>query len=301
VDTDELLASEARRRPRAAAAAFGAAVLILGSYVGSGLIFADAPRAPLLDALSRTAAPGPVGSAPSGKVAFYEFYADRSVALIGASLARALGFLLIGLALTFLAQATRARSQAFPKLALSVPLIGGVLSAISYLASPIGTVTAVNAFLDGPRTVDAAADVVSSQFVVAAGLIGFVGGLALALGLVLVALNAMRVGLLTRFMGVLGILAGVLTFIPIGSPLPVVQCFWLAALGALFLGRWPGGEPPAWRTGEAQPWPTQQELREARDRARSGARAAEPAPAAAVAAGGTPHPASNKRKRKRRS
>lgn len=302
MDADETLASEARRRPRAAAAAFGAAVLILGSYVGSGLVFSDAPRAPLLDALGRTAAPGPIGSAPSGKLAFYEFYADRGAALIGTSVARSLGFLLIGAALTFLAQATRARSETFPKLALYVPLVGGALSAISYLASPVGTVLAVDEFLDGARTVDAAADVVSSNFVVTAGLIGFAGGLALALGLVLVSLNAMRAGLLTRFMGVLGILAGVLTFIPIGSPLPVVQCFWLGALGALFLGRWPGGEPPAWKTGRAEPWPTQQDLREARERARGKepASAAEPV-AAAVAAGGTAHPSSNKRKRKRRT
>ena len=74
----------------------------------------------------------------------------------------------------------------------------------------------------------------------------------------------MRVGLLTRFMGVLGIIVGVLFIVPIGSPLPIVQAFWLVALGALFLGRWPSGMPPAWVTGEAQPWPSQQELREAR-------------------------------------
>jgi hypothetical protein len=39
-------------------------------------------------------------------------------------------------------------------------------------------------------------------------------------------------------------------------PLPIVQIFWLAALGFILLGRWPGGAPPAWRTGQAEPWPT---------------------------------------------
>jgi hypothetical protein len=38
--------------------------------------------------------------------------------------------------------------------------------------------------------------------------------------------------------------------------------FWLGALGALFLGRWPGGRGPAWETGEAVPWPTMAETRE---------------------------------------
>jgi hypothetical protein len=65
-------------------------------------------------------------------------------------------------------------------------------------------------------------------------------------------------------MGVLGIIAGALFLLPLDGQLPFVKIFWLLALGALLLARWPGGMPPAWVTGEAQPWPTQQELREQR-------------------------------------
>jgi hypothetical protein len=43
-----------------------------------------------------------------------------------------------------------------------------------------------------------------------------------------------------------------------------VQAFWLLALGMIFLDRVPGGSPPAWKTGKAEPWPSQQELAEAR-------------------------------------
>jgi len=32
--------------------------------------------------------------------------------------------------------------------------------------------------------------------------------------------------------------------------------FWLFALAALFLDRWPGGRGPAWASGEAEAWPT---------------------------------------------
>lgn len=312
VGTDDSLAWERRRRPRAALAAFAAAVLILASYLATALAFSDAPRAGLLDAIGRAAEPGRIGGAPSAKVAFYEFYLDRTAALIAASAARAVGFVLIGLALTFLAYATLSRSDRFPRAALYVPVVGAVLSALSYLASPVGTVLAVRRFLDGPRTVDAAQDVTGSTVVTTSALIGFVGGLALALAFVLVCLHAMRVGLLTRFMGVLGILSGVLTFIPIGSPLPVVQCFWLGALGVLLLGRWPKGQPPAWNTGRAEPWPSQQQLREAREGRSSAEATPEPArqrrvePVAAVPAGGgdrdrSTHPSSKKKKRKRRA
>jgi hypothetical protein len=88
----------------------------------------------------------------------------------------------------------------------------------------------------------------------------------------------------------------------------VVQPFWLLTLTALFLGRWPNGVPPAWQTGKAEPWPTQQELREERDKTKAAQLKAagkaepeaEPEPAAATASAGPAHPSSKKRKRKRR-
>ena len=121
-----------------------------------------------------------------------------------------------------------------------------------------------------------------------------------------VSLNAMRVGLLTRFMGVLGIITGVLQILPFGGPLPVVQCFWMLMLSILFLGRWPSGNPPAWRTGRAEPWPSSAELREQRKKAAAEARGevyeppatAEPPAPEPVAAGASP--AARKRKRKRK-
>src|ERR1043165_7150967 len=80
-----------------------------------------------------------------------------------------------------------------------------------------------------------------------------IGSLLLAVGLVHLSLNAMRVGLLTTLLGYIGIVAGALLVL---VPLPVVQVFWVGALGFLFLGRWPGGDLPAWRTGQAEPWPS---------------------------------------------
>ena len=64
----------------------------------------------------------------------------------------------------------------------------------------------------------------------------------------------MRVGLLTRFLGYLGIIAGVLTIIPL-VPIPIVEAYWLLALAYLLSGRWPSGVPPAWSSGRAEPWP----------------------------------------------
>jgi hypothetical protein len=263
VANDETLAWEARQRPRAAIAASAAAVLIIASYVISGAVFADVPRRASSTPSIARRSPDRQRSAESHHAAVSVLFGQRRSGdrLLGGPRDRV--------------PAHRPRAHlpgardavadpAVPKLALYVPIVGAVLSAISYLVSPIGTLLAVQKYLDGPRTVEAAQDVSTSSLVTTAALIGFVGQLAIALAFVLICLNAMRVGLLTRFMGVLGILSGVLTLIPVGRPAAVVQCFWLGALAVLFLGRWPKGDPPAWRTGNAEPWPTQQQLREAR-------------------------------------
>jgi hypothetical protein len=62
--------------------------------------------------------------------------------------------------------------------------------------------------------------------------------------------EAMRVGLVTRFLGVFGLGAGIVTAVglPIGSSLFLA---WIGSLGVLALGYWPGGRPPAWAAGRA--------------------------------------------------
>jgi hypothetical protein len=111
----------------------------------------------------------------------------------------------------------------------------------------------------------AARDALVPPAALVGGILRQLGVVMLGVSWIIIALNAMRAGLLTRFMGVLGVIVGGLFIIPLGASLPIVQAFWLIALGALFLGYWPSGLPPAWVTGEAQPWPTQQELRELRE------------------------------------
>jgi len=109
--------------------------------------------------------------------------------------------------------------------------------------------------------------------------LNYAAAFALAIGLVLISLNAMRVGLLTRFMGYFGILVAVASIFLIGSPPAVLlQVLWLLALAYLFAGRWPGGDPPAWRTGRAEPWPSAAQMREQREQAGGAARRGKPEP-----------------------
>lgn len=78
------------------------------------------------------------------------------------------------------------------------------------------------------------------------------GGLALVIGLMYTCLQSMRVGLLTRFWGSLGMAVGVAALIGF-SP---VMMLWFVYLGLLVLGWLPGSRPAAWDAGEAVPWTT---------------------------------------------
>jgi hypothetical protein len=82
-----------------------------------------------------------------------------------------------------------------------------------------------------------------------------------------ICLNAMRVGLLPRWMGILGMVCGVTIFLPVGSELQILIAFWMVMMGVMCAGRWPRqagastGDPPAWAAGEARPWPSRAPVR----------------------------------------
>jgi hypothetical protein len=304
--TQEQLSWEARQRPRAAAAAILGGVLTLAANIWSQVGFNGSPHAGFLESLQNVARPGPVGGATSVRTQAFQFFHDHAVPAIGTSVVLGIGLVGLGWAASFLAVATRARRAETPRLATYLPLVGGVLQGVAAVLRSIATSSSVATFLDGPHTVDRAADVSGNSILVASAFIGFAGQLTLAAGLILICLNAMRSGLLTRFMGVIGLLVGLLQIVPF-SVQPIVQAFWLIALGALFLGFWPGpGVPPAWRTGKAEPWPSQAELAEQRRAARGGGapqRQRQPQPKAGTQeAPKRPAPVagSAKRKRKRR-
>ena len=307
-DTEEQLAWERRQAQGAALAALAAAFFTFVGTVWRGLTLGDLPRTSVADTIGLAAQPGPVGEATSLRVQTFEYYQDHATTVVLSSVMVAIGYLALGWTLSYLAAATRARRPELPKIMLYLPIFGGVLQGISSIVSSLATSSSISSFLDGSRTVDEAVDIGTSGLAVFSQILGLPGALALALSLVLIALNAMRVGLLTRFMGVLGMITGALQILPIGGPLPVVQAFWLIMLGVLFLGRWPNGQPAAWASGKAEPWPSSADVRAQRQKAMAARRGEAPSddtePAEAEepvpARGPSPSASATKRKRKRR-
>ncbi len=185
--------------------------------------------------------------------------------LIG-SIINSFGLVALVGTLVYLFRISRARNPEIQDYIRWLVLVGGLLSAITAVIYSVVIATKADTFVSqGTQTYQQATALTSGGVLVALPLIAQLASLLLTGGFVWVSLNAMRVGLLTRFMGYLGIFAGVLVLFPIGSPVPVVQGFWLLALAYLLSGRWPSGLPAAWSSGQIERWPTSAELREQRE------------------------------------
>ena len=180
--------------------------------------------------------------------------------LTSAVLAAIASIFLIGVFL-YLFRASIARGAAMPSWFVYLVIVAPIFYAIATVLGALDAIDIADEFaggspIRGQAGEDRARDLGgSSGLLVGLSTAGTVG---MAFLFVMVPLRARRVGLLTPFMSILGVVAGAL--IVFRAQLPglatVLQAFWLGALGALLLGRWPGGRGPAWASGTAEPWPT---------------------------------------------
>jgi hypothetical protein len=232
-----------------------------------------------------------------------------------AAIVNGIGSLLVAWTLNYLYVCSRARNPEVKSFIRIIAIAGGALSALAGIVYAIVVAIKVHEFVTtGAQTYQEANHLTSATGLLALQLLGQGAALLLAVGFALVSLNALRQGLLSRFMGYLGIFAGVLVLFQIVQ-IPVVQGFWLVAVGYLISGRWPTGVPPAWRSGRSEPWPPSSEMRARRMGAAGAARGGrgngaapkptpnvEPQPAGAPATVPSRTRASTpKRKRKRRT
>jgi hypothetical protein len=302
VSNQEQLQWEARVGRPAAAAAFAAGVLLLaGTFALQSIIKDRASLKPLPD--------------------FLVSINENPGTMRASSILLALSALCLIPVFYVLFRATRHRLPQFPRWFLYLILLGPLMYAVSQVLGAIDRIDVAQTFVDKsshikhcPAVAGEAGRKCADELLrhdvspVVAGL-SFAGSLATAFLFVMLPLRARRAGLMSQFMSILGIVAGVLMVLRLAPLLPeTLQAFWLGAVGALFLGRWPGGRGPAWETGEADPWPGAAERRglvpagdggapaAATDNGAGGA-AAEPADAEAEP--GPQRPSSRKRRRKR--
>lgn len=268
----EQLQWEGRRGPVAASAAFLSAIFLIG-----GTIYLQAS----------------LDESPDGADELLTLIDRQPADFVISGVLQGIGLLLLVPVLGYLYRATRHRRPELHKVALVLAVLGPAVAAVLAVVRQAELVSVAGDFAAGEAPAGGDAEeraenlIDESAFPVIGG-IGFAANLALGFAIVLVSLNAMRAGLTSRFLGIVGIIVGVLYVVPVVGGPQIVQLFWLGALGFLFLGRWPGGRGPAWETGEAVPWPSAAEVQKRREEERR--QAAEGGAAGAVD-GGAPEAA----------
>lgn len=287
-DVSEQLRWEARWAKPAALAAFGYALLTVASsvYVAAGLDSQPDNTRELLGSLN-----------------------SESGVFVVSVIVQAVALLLLAAPLVYLFGVVKARRPELLTVALYLAIGGPLLLAVAGILSQLDRIdNAGQFFASGARTEERAKDVIVERGGAALGF-GLAGSMAFGIALVLLNVNAIRAGIESRFMGIIGAIVGALPVLAAVIPLVsagFVQLFWVVALGMLFLGRWPGGRGPAWETGEAIPWPSAAQRREEVGGAqaerspgdgRGAAGAAEDA--AGSAGGGQPGQRRKRKKRKR--
>src|SRR4051794_4903100 len=266
----EVVARERPSRQRAGFAALAAAILTVVANIVQNATLADRPAVNEIDAL-RDAAGEPLGRPGLGTDQVFYLH-DHAAGLLGSAVLQALVALLTGAVLLVLLAAALDRGGRAPRPTRLLILFGAGANALGTLLLSVAlTINTANFASSSDHGTQAAHDAVHGGGLLMAGtVLGLLGLFAMAASFVMVAVAAMRVGLLTRFVGVLGAIVGVLQILgPLSTGSFIVTAFWLAMVGILLLGRWPTGAPPAWEAGEARPWPSQQEIREQREQARA--------------------------------
>jgi hypothetical protein len=297
------VARESERRGRLAAPSIAGGVVYLLSGIIVAATVSGAPSVGPLQGLA-PALRGEARPIVSPRAPEVKFFSHHAFALIAGSVLAAVGIGALVLMVLLLYDAARFRRPETWSAARPLVLVGGIaLAAVSVGHQVVAAIETHN-FAVGHDFTNHAVDnalTKDTPFVVI-DYLDLIAGLALAAGLITTSLSSMRVGLLTRWMGILGVFTGVLIFLPLGGvTLEILPAFWMVMVGILFGRRWPNGDPPAWASGEARPWPSQAEMREARQ-----ARARQPAVSSASADGGVsdvapaPTPAQSGSARRRR-
>jgi len=231
-------------------------------------------------------------------------HSDQAIA---ATILQALSVWFLAAVLYYLLKCVRyRRAETVPAAVAPLMLLAPVLITVGGVLTELDVIDIAERFTDsGPRTESRADDLLDGRSTLPV-FIGFGGNIALGFCLVMINLHSMRAGLTTRFIGIIGIVVGALYVVPFFAGPLILQIFWLGAIIAILINRWPGGRGEAWETGEPGVWLSAAELRrqELRDAREEQAAAgmdpqAGPEPTEAEDLDARPHPVSKKRRRKR--
>jgi hypothetical protein len=237
MDSQELIEREARTGRFAGILGIGAGLILLGaafSGLGSDFFAVD-------------------GDEYAAQLEQFELVRDD---MLLRALLIAAGVLLFMAPLVYLFRAAAARNEGMKRNLIGLAIAGPIFLAASQIMLFLGFDSVAGPFNEnlggGTDANEAAKDALSDEPLLSLSLGTQLAGLvSTGIAMLYGALSAMRVGLLTRFLGTMGMaLAVAYLFLA-----EVSYAVWALTISPLIAGWWFAERPPAWAAGKAVPWP----------------------------------------------
>jgi hypothetical protein len=261
---------ETARRTRLAVPCTAGGVLYLLGAITVSSVLKGLPTVGVLQGVAPALA-GQANPAVSPRAAEVRFYDHHVFGLIGGALLSSLAVGALVFVLLFLFDSARFRRSQTASIIRPLVLVGGTALAVLTVLAEIVQALAAHSFVTGHDFTTSAVEHVFTKNVLYE-ILGFatpLAALAFVAGMISLMVSTVRVGLQPRWLGILGGVGAVILLIP-SQELSLITAFWMVATGILLMGRFPGGDPPAWPAGAARPWPSQVQARASRDAQRGG-------------------------------
>lgn len=249
---DEIIRREASRRRIAAYTALASALFtVIALIIESRIAAANIPDFDATDLAQTLAIVHDGGQLPRTFLpAVAQFTLDHGTQTLLAAASRAISLLLLLPMVLLLVDAVRARGGQLGAWVRIATFVGFILFAVVTVGVVLLQLSVYRTARDAGFEPADIWDAVRDSPRTVAGLSDFVGRALAGLTLSLAAVQAVRIGLLPRFIGYLGVFIGLLFIVPL-EPSGVVRAFWFGALAFIVSGRLVGGTPPAWDAGVA--------------------------------------------------
>lgn len=181
---------------------------------------------------------------------------DEDLALIATALKVISLGILIPIAL-FLFEMLRRRDVNVPNYIKQLGIAGPVLMAIFAVLGYFAQKHTFDEFLELPavQQTNDKADDLNEEAIIRLQFVGsLVAGLVMAAWIAVVCASAVHVGLMPKFLAYFGYAVAFMT-LPLIAALAGSALFvgWIASIALLMLDQWPGGRPPSWDSGKAEP------------------------------------------------
>lgn len=179
-----------------------------------------------------------------------EFQIEHAAQTTAIGTLRGIALMLLIPIVLLLLRGARDRGAPIVKLLDAIVIAGLAMAGILAVATAALEPNFYREARDAGFSPEAIRDAYQGSGLVSASYLGLFASLMAGIPISMASIQAMRVGLLPRLIGFMGVLIGILFVMPL-EPTGILRSVWFGAVAFIIAGRFGDGLPEAWKTGKA--------------------------------------------------